>query len=51
MDFERLWRSPDRYYLLTDHEDLPRIRELVGAASVHVVAESGGKYLLTNEPS
>jgi 4-amino-4-deoxy-L-arabinose transferase-like glycosyltransferase len=47
-DFERLWRSADRYYLLTDHEDLPRIDQLVGAASIHVVAESGGKYLLTN---
>ena len=47
-DFERLWQSADRYYLLTDHEDLPRIDELVGAAAVHVVAESGGKYLLTN---
>jgi 4-amino-4-deoxy-L-arabinose transferase-like glycosyltransferase len=48
-DLQALWRSSDRYYLLADHEDLPRIHELVGASSVHVVTESGGKYLLTNK--
>src|SRR3989441_6250178 len=50
-DLQALWRSTDRCYLLADHEDLPRIHELVGAPSVHVVAESGGKYLLTNQAS
>ena len=47
-DFEALWRSADRYYLLANHEDLPRIHELAGPSAVHVVAESGGKYLLSN---
>ena len=47
-DLQTLWRSADRYYLLADHEDLPRIHELVGASSVYIVSESGGKYLLTN---
>jgi len=47
-DLQTLWRSADRYYLLANHEDLPRIHELVGASSVHIVSESGGKYLLTN---
>ena len=50
-DLQNLWRSADRYYLLADHEDLPRIHELVGASSVHLVKESGGKYLLTNQAS
>ena len=48
-DLQSLWRSSDRYYLLANHEDLPRIHDLVGASSVHVVAASGGKYLLTNQ--
>src|SRR5262249_25078134 len=47
-EFQKLWRSGSRYYLLANHEDLPHIRELVGAESVHVVLESGGKFLLTN---
>jgi 4-amino-4-deoxy-L-arabinose transferase-like glycosyltransferase len=47
-DLQALWRDSGRYYLLADHEDLPHIHDLVGAASLHVVAESGGKYLLTN---
>src|SRR3989454_45692 len=47
-DLQTLWRSADRYYLLADHEDMPRIHELVGASSVYIVSESGGKYLLTN---
>lgn len=48
-DLQTLWRSNERYYLLADHEDLPHIRDLVGVSSVHLVKESGGKYLLTNQ--
>jgi 4-amino-4-deoxy-L-arabinose transferase-like glycosyltransferase len=44
----RLWRMPDRYYLLVEGPSLPRIQRLVGRPGLHVVAESGGKYLLTN---
>jgi len=50
-ELQALWRSDDRYYLLANHEDLPRIHELVGASRVEVVAASGGKYLLTNRRS
>jgi len=39
---------PDRYYLLVEGPSLPRIQRLVGRPGLHVVAESGGKYLLTN---
>jgi len=46
--FTRLWRMPDRYYLLVQDLSLPRIERLVGRPDLHVVAESGGKYLLTN---
>ena len=50
-DFRELWLSDDRYYLLADHEDLPYLQELVGAPALHIVSESGGKYLLTNRRS
>ena len=50
-DFRDLWLSDERYYLLADHEDLPYLQELVGAPALHIVSESGGKYLLTNRRS
>jgi len=48
VQFQRLWRSVDRYYLLAQAKNLSRIQQLVGAHDVHVVKESGGKLLLTN---
>jgi 4-amino-4-deoxy-L-arabinose transferase-like glycosyltransferase len=47
-DFTRLWMQPERYYLLVEKPSLPRITSLVGRPALHVVAESGGKYLLVN---
>ena len=44
----RLWRLPDRYYLLVEGRSLARIERLVGRPELHIVAQSGGKYLLTN---
>jgi 4-amino-4-deoxy-L-arabinose transferase-like glycosyltransferase len=46
---QQLWRSPDRYYLLTYDNDIPRLQQLVGV-SVYLVSTSGGKCLLTNQP-
>ena len=43
-----LWRQPERYYLLVEGPSLARIQGLVPRPSIHVTAESGGKYLLTN---
>jgi hypothetical protein len=47
-DFAGLWRQPERFYLLVEGPSLARIQGLVARPSIHVVAESGGKYLLTN---
>ena len=47
-DFAELWRQPERYYLLVEGPSLARIQGLVPRPSIHVTAESGGKYLLTN---
>jgi hypothetical protein len=46
--FARLWHTPERYYLLVEGSSLPRIEHLVGRPELKVVAESGGKFLLTN---
>ena len=47
-NLRELWRKPERYYLLVEGPSLPRIEKLVGRPELHVVAESGGKFLLTN---
>jgi 4-amino-4-deoxy-L-arabinose transferase-like glycosyltransferase len=46
--FANLWQNPERYYLLIEGPSLPRIEKLVGKAGLHVVLESGGKFLMTN---
>jgi hypothetical protein len=45
-DFRQLWNSSDRWYLMT--VDLGPARKLVGNAAIHIVRESGGKFLATN---
>lgn len=48
--FKNDWLAPQRYYLFAKQESLPRLEPLVGAANLHIVATSGGKVLLTNQP-
>jgi hypothetical protein len=48
--FAELWSKPQRSYMLTDAEDLGRLTRIVDMASLHKVAESGGKLLLANQP-
>ncbi len=48
--FAALWMKPDRYYLVVAEPRAPRLAGLVGAANLHVVMQSGGKLLLTNQP-
>lgn len=47
-DFQRLWSKPERYYIVTDVPGARRIENLVQHSTLNVVAESGGKFLLTN---
>ena len=47
-DFAQLWQRPERYYLLVEGPSMPRIDKLAAKPALHVVAQSGGKYLLTN---
>jgi len=47
--FQSLWPSPQRYYLVAEGPQIPRFERLVGKPNLHVVAESGGKYLFCNQ--
>jgi 4-amino-4-deoxy-L-arabinose transferase-like glycosyltransferase len=49
-DFQKLWRTEQRYYLVADHHQLSRFEKLVGRADLYVVAKRGGKLVLTNQP-
>ena len=46
--FARLWIEPQRYYLAVNGPAVPRFEKLVGKPNLHLVIESGGKYLFTN---
>jgi hypothetical protein len=46
--FALLWSHPERHYLVAAGPALARLEKLVGKPALHVVAESGGKYLFTN---
>ena len=48
-DFERLWRGPERYYLVAEGKQAPRFKKLVGESTFHVKQLSGGKFLVTNQ--
>ncbi len=49
-EFTRLWTSPQRCYLLLYGTSVPHYQSLVGADHMHVVKESGGNFLMTNQP-
>jgi len=48
--FATLWASAARYFLAVEGPSMKRIETLVGKDKLHVVKESGGKFLLTNQP-
>jgi 4-amino-4-deoxy-L-arabinose transferase-like glycosyltransferase len=49
-DLKDLWVKPDRCYLFAFDSALLTLNDLLGSGKIHVVATSGGKYLLTNYP-
>jgi 4-amino-4-deoxy-L-arabinose transferase-like glycosyltransferase len=44
------WAASSRCYLFLEGPQLGRIANLVGRENLHIVKESGGKLLLTNQP-
>jgi 4-amino-4-deoxy-L-arabinose transferase-like glycosyltransferase len=48
--WKKLWLQPNRYYLVIKDESVERLKKLVDPKLLTVVAQSGGKLLLTNHP-
>lgn len=48
-DFRDLWAQPGRTYLLVEKPAVERIRSLAGPDALHLVKESGGKFLFVNQ--
>jgi hypothetical protein len=48
--FADVWRESGRWYLVASDTARARLEKLVGSGLLTVVAESGGKVLLTNHP-
>ena len=44
------WERPERSYLVASESALPRLQRLLGDQHLDVVAQSGGKLLMTNHP-
>lgn len=49
--WKTLWLAPERWYLVVNGAETPRLEKLVGRERLEIVAESGGKLLLTNRCS
>ncbi|MBV9770188.1 MAG: glycosyltransferase family 39 protein [Bryobacterales bacterium] len=50
LGWKRLWVQPQRYYLVIRQEAAGRLKQLVEPSLLTIVAQSGGKLLLTNHP-
>jgi len=48
--FKNLWLKPERSYIVAMENVVPQLESIVGAAHLNVVAISGGKVVLTNNP-
>jgi hypothetical protein len=48
--WKTLWLQPDRYYLVITRKAAERLTKLVEPKLLTIVAQSGGKLLLTNHP-
>ena len=47
-DLAKLWRGPNRYFLVAEGPSIPRLEQVAGEASLREVMRSGGKFLFTN---
>lgn len=48
--FQKLWQEPKRWYIVADSAQMSRFDKLVGSPQLNLLAASGGKVLLTNQP-
>jgi hypothetical protein len=49
-EWKKMWDAPQRCYLVASRSALPRLEKLAGSNSLNVVAQSGGKMVLSNLP-
>jgi 4-amino-4-deoxy-L-arabinose transferase-like glycosyltransferase len=49
-EFQRIWLTSKRFYLVTKEKNVPRLEQLVGGEHLDLVAKSGGKCVYTNLP-
>ncbi len=49
-ELQQLWSARERFYLVTKDSAEPRLRLRVGPGNLHLVAQSGGKFVYTNHP-
>ena len=47
-ELQQLWRNPERYYLVAEGPQIPRLTSLVGKR-LFPVKQAGGKFLFTNQ--
>jgi len=47
-EFARRWTSGDRYYLCVEQPRVAAIEKLAGKSAMHVIKESGGKFVYSN---
>lgn len=48
--FKDIWLKPERAYIVANLDVRPELESLVGPDKLFLVAASGGKFVLTNEP-
>lgn len=47
-DLARLWNQSELHYLIAERARLAELGSLIGSGNIHVLAESGGKVLVSN---
>ncbi len=50
-EFKDLWLAPQRCYFFVFQSDLPKYEQLIAPAQFNVIATSGGKALVSNQPA
>jgi 4-amino-4-deoxy-L-arabinose transferase-like glycosyltransferase len=48
--WKKMWLAPERCYLVVSRSQWPRLEKLVGSEALKIVAEGGGKMVLSNQP-
>ena len=48
-EFVARWKGAERWYVVSEDEKAPHLRDMVGGPALHVVVASGGKTLYVNQ--